>query len=40
MYVPKFDENGNEIEEKNLVVNYKLRSACVEDNKHPFPNKA
>ena len=40
MSVPKFDENGNELEEKSLVVNYKLQSACVEDNQHPLPNKA
>ena len=39
MYVPKFDKNGNELEEKSLVVNYKLQSAYIEDNQHPLPNK-
>ncbi|GLJ37661.1 hypothetical protein SUGI_0765130 [Cryptomeria japonica] len=39
MYVPKYDEHGQELPEKRLVVNYKPLNACLQDNQHPLPSK-
>ncbi|GLJ09686.1 hypothetical protein SUGI_0114130 [Cryptomeria japonica] len=39
MYVPKMDENGNELKEKRLVVNYKPLNKILESNQHPLPSK-
>lgn len=39
MYVPKMDEEGNELTEKWLVVNYKPLNKCLESNQHPLPSK-
>ncbi|GLJ37658.1 hypothetical protein SUGI_0765040 [Cryptomeria japonica] len=39
MYVPKTDENGNELKEKRLVVNYKPLNKILESNQHPLPSK-
>ncbi|GLJ28352.1 hypothetical protein SUGI_0557610 [Cryptomeria japonica] len=39
MYVPKYDENGQELPKKRLVVNYKPLNACLQDHQHPLPSK-
>ena len=39
IYVPKNDENENELPKKRLVVNYKPLNACLLDNQYPLPSK-
>ncbi|GLJ31696.1 hypothetical protein SUGI_0637110 [Cryptomeria japonica] len=40
MYISKYDEHGNALEEKQLVVKYKPLNTCLQDNQHPLPGKA